>query len=44
MGVVDGRGATLTLLDCDFPDRDAMMGIAEYNLREVLVFLSADDS
>jgi hypothetical protein len=31
----------LRLLDGDFPDRDAMMGIAEHNLREVLTSLGA---
>ncbi|WP_371783582.1 phosphotransferase family protein [Streptosporangium subroseum] len=29
----------LRLLDGDFPDRDAMMGIAEHNLRQALAFL-----
>jgi len=29
----------LRLLDGDFPDRDAMMGIAEYNLQQTLAFL-----
>ncbi|MFE5582668.1 phosphotransferase [Kitasatospora sp. NPDC056531] len=33
----------LRLLDGDFPDRDAMMGIAEYNLQQALAFLPADD-
>ncbi|MFB7668544.1 phosphotransferase family protein [Kitasatospora sp. NPDC056138] len=33
----------LRLLDGDFPDRDAMMGIAEYNLHQALAFLPADD-
>jgi hypothetical protein len=33
----------LRLLDGDFPDRDAMMGIAEHNLRQTLAFLLADD-
>jgi hypothetical protein len=33
----------LRLLDGDFPDRDAMMGIAEHNLQQALAFLSADD-
>ncbi len=33
----------LRLLDGDFPDRDAMMGIAEHNLREALTFLPAED-
>jgi hypothetical protein len=29
----------LRLLDGDFPDRDAMAGIAEYNLKQVLTYL-----
>ncbi|MDX6347070.1 MAG: hypothetical protein QOF84_1860 [Streptomyces sp.] len=33
----------LRLLDGDFPDRDAMRGIAEHNLREALAFLPMDD-
>ncbi|GAA2690776.1 phosphotransferase family protein [Nonomuraea recticatena] len=33
----------LRLLDGDFPDRDAMRGIAEYNLRQALGFLISDD-
>jgi Phosphotransferase enzyme family len=31
----------LRLLDGDFPDRDFMMGIAEYNLQHALAFLSS---
>ncbi|WP_031074340.1 phosphotransferase [Streptomyces sp. NRRL WC-3742] len=33
----------LRLLDGDFPDREAMMGIAEYNLQQALAFLPSDD-
>ncbi|WP_327297320.1 phosphotransferase family protein [Streptomyces sp. NBC_01197] len=33
----------LRLLDGDFPDRDAMMGIAEHNLQQALAFLSSGD-
>ncbi len=33
----------LRLLDGDFPDRDAMMGIAEHNLQQALAFLPAKD-
>jgi hypothetical protein len=33
----------LRLLDGDFPDRDAMMGIAEHNLQQALAFLPAED-
>jgi hypothetical protein len=32
----------LRLLDGDFPDREAMMGIAEHNLQQALAFLPAD--
>jgi hypothetical protein len=34
----------LRLLDGDFPDRDAMAGIAEHNLQQALALLPADDS
>ncbi|MCW2942748.1 MAG: aminoglycoside phosphotransferase [Actinomycetia bacterium] len=33
----------LRLLDGDFPDRDAMIRIAEYNLQQALAFLPAED-
>ncbi|MCX4726266.1 phosphotransferase family protein [Streptomyces sp. NPDC090052] len=33
----------LRLLDGDFPDRDAMMGIAEHNLQQALAFLPSGD-
>ncbi|MGH3378165.1 MAG: phosphotransferase family protein [Actinoallomurus sp.] len=33
----------LRLLDGDFPDRDAMLGIAEHNLQQALAHLSVDD-
>jgi hypothetical protein len=33
----------LRLLNGDFPDREAMMGIAEHNLQQALAFLPADD-
>ncbi|GAA2483487.1 hypothetical protein GCM10010406_19770 [Streptomyces thermolineatus] len=33
----------LRLLDGDFPDRDAMTGIAEHNLRQAPALLAADD-
>jgi hypothetical protein len=34
----------LRLLDGDFPDRDAMMRIAEHNLQQALALLPPDDS
>jgi hypothetical protein len=34
----------LRLLDGDFPDRNAMMRIAEHNLQQALAFLPTDDS
>ncbi|GGU99390.1 hypothetical protein GCM10010275_42830 [Streptomyces litmocidini] len=33
----------LRLLDGDFPDREAMRGIAEHNLQQALAFLPSDD-
>jgi len=33
----------LRLLDGDFPDREAMIGIAEHNIQQALAFLPADD-